>query len=101
MNTIKIIFKSMMLRKLSGGQKQRVAIARALAAETEIILADEPTGAFDKKNGEELMNILSEINNEGKTVVVITHDDTIAEYTKRKIQISDGAIIFDSLSGGV
>jgi len=83
--------------KLSGGQKQRVAIARALVAETEIILADEPTGALDQKNSHELMDLLSTINSEGKTIIMVTHDENIAKYTNRTILLSDGAILDHSM----
>lgn len=79
--------------QLSGGQQQRVAIARALCSESEIILADEPTGALDQKSGSELMELLTEINKEGKTVIIITHDPIVAAYCKRVITISDGEII--------
>ncbi|ELK41246.1 macrolide ABC transporter ATP-binding protein [Brevibacillus agri] len=81
--------------KLSGGQKQRVAIARAMTAETELILADEPTGALDQKNGAQLMELLCQMNEEGKSIVVITHDEKIAGYTKRIIRIVDGVITED------
>jgi len=78
--------------QISGGQQQRVAIARALVCDAEIILADEPTGALDQKTGEELLKILSEINSQGKTIIVITHDQNVAKYTKRCINIVDGKI---------
>ena len=82
--------------QLSGGQQQRVAIARALVADSPIILADEPTGAIDTKNAEQLMEFLSEINKNGKTVIVVTHSDFVADYAKRVIQLNDGLIIRDS-----
>lgn len=78
--------------QLSGGQQQRVAIARALAMKPMIILADEPTGSLDSNSGKEVMNFLKELNNEGKTIVIITHDNSIAESAKRIIRISDGKI---------
>ena len=78
--------------QISGGQQQRVAIARALVCDAEIILADEPTGSLDQKNGEELLNILGEINSQGKTIIIITHDQNVANYTKRNINIIDGKI---------
>ncbi len=78
--------------QLSGGQQQRVAIARALAMKPMIILADEPTGSLDSNSGKEVMNFLKELNNEGKTVIIITHDNAIAESAKRIIRISDGKI---------
>ncbi|MGL4772084.1 MAG: ABC transporter ATP-binding protein [Clostridium sp.] len=82
--------------KLSGGEKQRVAIARALINNANVILADEPTGALDKKNGVEVMEKLKAINGAGKTVVIITHDESIAKECKRVIRIEDGQIILDS-----
>lgn len=78
--------------KLSGGQKQRVAIARALVNEPEIILADEPTGALDIATGKMVMDMLKEINKKGKTVIIITHDKTIAEQCDKKIEIRDGLL---------
>ncbi|GAA4721591.1 ABC transporter ATP-binding protein [Brevibacillus fulvus] len=80
---------------LSGGQKQRVAIARAMVAETDIILADEPTGALDQKNGAQFMELLCQLNEEGKCLIVITHDENVARYTKRIIRIVDGTITAD------
>lgn len=79
--------------KLSGGQKQRTAIARAIANDPSYILADEPTGALDTKTSEEIMELFAELNNEGKTVIIITHDPTVAQKCKRSIEISDGRII--------
>lgn len=79
--------------ELSGGQQQRVAIARALAQETDIILADEPTGNLDEKNSEEILKLLTNLNNDGKTVVIITHDNTIANHCKKIIKMKDGKII--------
>ncbi|MBC2026324.1 ABC transporter ATP-binding protein [Listeria welshimeri] len=76
--------------QLSGGQQQRVAIARAIAGNPEIILADEPTGALDSKTGEEVMRLLKEIHREGNTLIMITHDKTIAEQAERIIEIKDG-----------
>ena len=81
--------------ELSGGQKQRVAIARAVACGADVILADEPTGALDSKTGAEIMGIFSELNRNGKTIILITHDDKIAAYAKRIIKISDGRITND------
>lgn len=83
--------------ELSGGQQQRVAIARALVNEPEIIFADEPTGNLDSKSGTEVMNIFRELNRDGKTLVLITHDNEIAKNAKRVIRISDGKIIEDKL----
>jgi putative ABC transport system ATP-binding protein len=79
--------------ELSGGQQQRVAIARALITNPSIILADEPTGALDKKNGKEIMNLITNINSAGTTVVIITHDSCVAKYCSRTIVIEDGLIV--------
>lgn len=76
--------------QISGGQQQRVAIARALVTKADIILADEPTGALDQKTGQELMSLLCEINEEGKTILLVTHDEKVASVTKRQIRIQDG-----------
>ncbi|QAA34858.1 ABC transporter ATP-binding protein [Clostridium manihotivorum] len=84
--------------QLSGGQQQRVAIARALIGEPEIIIADEPTGALDQKTGKEVMNLLVDINKKGKTVIIVTHDENVAAYCKRRIDILDGQVISDRLT---
>lgn len=81
-----------MPRELSGGQQQRVAIARALISDAGVILADEPTGSLDKKTGEDIMSILKELNDEGKTVILITHDEKVDLYAKRHFKIEDGII---------
>ncbi len=83
--------------QLSGGQQQRVSIARALAGAPSIILADEPTGALDSKTGHEVMGFLQELNSQGNTIVLITHDNTIAAQAKRILRIQDGKIVFDGL----
>lgn len=79
--------------ELSGGQQQRVAIARAIAASPEILLADEPTGSLDVASGQEIISIIQALNRSGMTVIMITHDNTIAKTAKRSIRISDGRII--------
>ncbi|EHF3620123.1 ABC transporter ATP-binding protein [Listeria innocua] len=78
--------------QLSGGQQQRIAIARAIAGSPEIILADEPTGALDSKTGEEVMSLLKEIHREGNTLIIITHDQEIAQQAERIIEIKDGKL---------
>ncbi len=80
-------------KQMSGGQQQRVALARALASGADKILADEPTGALDKKTGIELMETLKELNSDGKTIIIVTHDPNVAGYADRVITISDGRII--------
>ena len=83
---------------LSGGQKQRVAIARALVTKPKVVLADEPTGALDSGTTDSVMGLLKDINNEGMTVFVITHEQEVAEQTKRIVQLKDGVIINDFLT---
>ncbi len=85
--------------ELSGGQKQRVAIARALVTKPKVILADEPTGALDSTTTDSVMELLKEINNEGMTVFVITHEEEVAAQTKRIVRLKDGKIISDEYTG--
>ena len=81
------------VKKLSGGQKQRVAIARALINHPKFLLADEPTGALDSHTSSEIMDLLKQLNNQGMTIIIITHDQTVANACTRQIEISDGNII--------
>ena len=81
--------------ELSGGQKQRIAIARALASQPKVLLADEPTGALDSTTSEEVMDLIKQINNEGKTILVVTHEQDIANMCKRIITLKDGIIMTD------
>lgn len=81
--------------QLSGGQQQRVSIARAIAGSPKLILADEPTGALDSKTGFEIMKILNDLNSQGITIVLVTHEDDIAKYGSRIIKMKDGQIIED------
>jgi len=84
--------------QLSGGQKQRVAIARALITDPKIILADEPTGALDSQTSIEIMELLKDINDSGKTVIVVTHEVEVANKTNRIIRLKDGLVEFDKIS---
>lgn len=86
--------------QLSGGQQQRVSIARALAGDPSVILADEPTGALDSRTGREVMTFLRNLNKEGNTIVLITHDNSIAAQAKRIVRITDGRIVYDGPTSG-
>jgi putative ABC transport system ATP-binding protein len=81
--------------QISGGEKQRVAIARALVNEPEVIFADEPTGNLDSKSGIQVMEILQTLNNQGNTIILVTHETFTAEHAKRIIQLKDGLIVED------
>lgn len=86
--------------QLSGGQQQRVSIARALAGDPSVILADEPTGALDSKTGRDVMNFLRQLHEEGNTIVLITHDNSIAAQAQRVVRITDGRIVYDGPAEG-
>lgn len=90
--------KNQITSSLSGGQKQRVAIARALVNDAKIILADEPTGALDTKNGIQVMEILSGLHQQGKTIIMVTHNPELLGYCSRIVKIEDGKIISDEPS---
>ncbi|MBI9067080.1 MAG: ABC transporter ATP-binding protein [Salinivirgaceae bacterium] len=85
-------------QQLSGGQQQRVAIARAVVANPKLILADEPTGNLDSKNGIEVMNLLTELNQEGTTIIMVTHSDRDAGYAHRTINLLDGEVIVEKMN---
>src|SRR5512133_859578 len=84
-------------QQLSGGQQQRVAIARAVVSKPKLILADEPTGNLDSANGEEVMNLLSELNKEGTTIIMVTHSPSDAEKSHRIIQLFDGHVVTENI----
>ena len=86
--------------QLSGGQQQRVSIARALAGNPSVILADEPTGALDSKTGREVIALLQELNRDGNTIVLITHDNSIAQQAQRMIRLEDGRVVYDGPVSG-
>ena len=81
--------------ELSGGQKQRVAIARAMVSKPKVLLADEPTGALDSNTSAEVMSLIQKINNSGKTILVVTHEEDIAKMCKRIVKLKDGVIVED------
>ena len=81
--------------EMSGGQQQRVAIARAIATRPPIIMADEPTGALDSKTGRHVLEILRQLNSEGSTIILITHDEGIAAQAHRRVRLTDGKIVSD------
>jgi len=88
-----------MPQQLSGGQQQRVAVARAVVGEPSLILADEPTGNLDSTNGEEVMNLLTQLNGEGTTVIMVTHSQQHAEYAQRIINMLDGRVLSENMIG--
>jgi len=84
-------------QQLSGGQQQRVAVARAVVVNPAFILADEPTGNLDSKNGIEVMNLLVQLNKEGTTIIMVTHSQEHASYASRKINLFDGQVVIENL----
>lgn len=86
--------------ELSGGQKQRVAIARAIVNKPQLILADEPTGALDSKTSFSIMEQFTKLNEEGTTIVLVTHEEEIAAYTNRTVVVRDGRLVEDRLTQG-
>jgi putative ABC transport system ATP-binding protein len=87
-------------QQLSGGQQQRVAIARATVADAKLILADEPTGNLDSDHGNEVMNLLAELNEKGTTIVMVTHSPHDADYARRVINLFDGHVVTESMQEG-
>ena len=87
--------------QLSGGQQQRVAVARAVVAQANLILADEPTGNLDTAHGQEVMEVLQALNDDGSTIVIVTHSPTHADYAKRTIQLLDGQVVTEGLRAAV
>jgi putative ABC transport system ATP-binding protein len=85
-------------KQLSGGQQQRVAVARAIVAKPRLILADEPTGNLDSSNGEEIMNLLTGLNEKGATIVIVTHSEAYAEYSQRIVHLFDGHIVAENMA---
>jgi len=86
--------------QLSGGQQQRVAIARAIASQPSILLGDEPTGALDSRTGQEVLALFQDLNKEGRTIVLVTHDERVAAHCRRVVRLSDGLIISDEINHG-
>ncbi len=86
-------------QQLSGGQQQRVAVARAVVAEPKLILADEPTGNLDSEHGEEVMNLLTQLNESGTTIIMVTHSPSHAEYAQRVIHLFDGQVVSENMNG--
>ncbi|MDB4897550.1 MAG: transporter ATP-binding protein [Firmicutes bacterium] len=84
--------------QLSGGQQQRVAVARALASDPSILLGDEPTGALDSKTGQEVLGLFQDLNRQGRTVVLVTHDERVAAHCQRVVRLADGRILSDELN---
>ncbi|KTD34401.1 ABC transporter ATP-binding protein [Legionella moravica] len=82
--------------QLSGGQQQRIAIARALVTEPQVILADEPTGALDSRTGSEVMNLFLALHDEGRTIIMVTHDEHVAAQCRRRITLADGVVVAES-----
>ena len=91
--------KSHFPQQLSGGQQQRVAVARAVVADPKIILADEPTGNLDSKHGDEVMSLMTGLNEKGTTIIMVTHSPSYAEYAHRTIHLFDGHIVTENLNG--
>ena len=87
--------------QLSGGQQQRVAVARALAGSPQLLLADEPTGNLDSKNGEAVMDLLRTLNEEGATICMVTHDGRYADYATRTVHLLDGRIVDEPIASGI